>query len=277
MRAMLRGTRHLLSAVLLIGVPTLLVHVGGAVPAPHRAEIRDWLHDPLADPRLLFFGLLAAGWLLWLLITLAVLQRLARRSPLRAVRQCALRLPGPLQGLTATILGAAAITSTASGLATSAPIPPATTAAPDITADQLQLTAHVVQHTDPSPGTRPHTVTVRRGDSLWTLADRWLGDPHRWRQIYRVNAARYDRHGHMDGGNHIESGWSLTLPRAAKAPRDSPHTGRAPPRRRYQPATSRHPRRQLPPAHPRTRRRRASASHRAAPPRPRRHQRRPRR
>lgn len=37
---------------------------------------------------------------------------------------------------------------------------------------------------DPQPGA---TVVVRPGDTLWALADRHLGDPHRWPELYAIN------------------------------------------------------------------------------------------
>ncbi|WP_327007614.1 hypothetical protein OHA72_10280 [Dactylosporangium sp. NBC_01737] len=63
-----------------------------------------------------------------------------------------------------------------------------------------------------------YTVTVRRGDTLWEIAGAWLGDPHRWTEIYHINAGRYDHAGRMRGGEHIEPTWVLDLPDDATPP-----------------------------------------------------------
>ncbi|WP_432844320.1 BTAD domain-containing putative transcriptional regulator [Dactylosporangium sp. CA-092794] len=67
-------------------------------------------------------------------------------------------------------------------------------------------------------GGQHYTVTVHRGDTLWDLAGAWLGDPHRWPEIYHLNADRYDQHGRMHHGDHIEPTWVLTLPDDATPP-----------------------------------------------------------
>ncbi|MEV6930862.1 BTAD domain-containing putative transcriptional regulator [Dactylosporangium sp. NPDC051485] len=63
-----------------------------------------------------------------------------------------------------------------------------------------------------------YTVTVQRGDTLWEIAETWLGDPHRWTEIYQLNADRYDSTGRMHGGDHIEPTWVLILPADATPP-----------------------------------------------------------
>ncbi|GLH98807.1 hypothetical protein [Phytohabitans aurantiacus] len=70
-----------------------------------------------------------------------------------------------------------------------------------------------------------YTVIVQRGDTLWDLAQAWLGDPHRWPEIYQLNADRYDANGRvhhgegrMQGGDHIEPTWQLILPDDATPP-----------------------------------------------------------
>ncbi|MFC0531345.1 BTAD domain-containing putative transcriptional regulator [Phytohabitans kaempferiae] len=63
-----------------------------------------------------------------------------------------------------------------------------------------------------------YTVTVKSGDTLWDIAETWLGDPHRWAEIFHLNRDRYDQHGRMRGGDHIEPRWVLTLPADATPP-----------------------------------------------------------
>ncbi|MGD8216044.1 LysM peptidoglycan-binding domain-containing protein [Aestuariimicrobium sp. Y1814] len=55
-------------------------------------------------------------------------------------------------------------------------------------------------------GTGDRYVTVAAGDSLWSLAGQWLGDPHRWPEIMRANQ-------HLIGDpDEIEIGWVLRIP-----------------------------------------------------------------
>lgn len=52
-------------------------------------------------------------------------------------------------------------------------------------------------------------VTVVAGDSLWTLAQRWLGDGHRWPQIAAANPEL------ISDPDQIEIGWVLKIPSPA--------------------------------------------------------------
>ncbi|RSM65140.1 hypothetical protein DMB66_17750 [Actinoplanes sp. ATCC 53533] len=70
-------------------------------------------------------------------------------------------------------------------------------------------------------GGAQYTVIVQRGDTLWDLAQQWLGDAHRWKEIYHLNQDRYDGNGRlhrMAGGDHIEPTWHLVLPDDAAPP-----------------------------------------------------------
>ena len=82
-------------------------------------------------------------------------------------------------------------------------------------------------------GNQHYTVTVKRGDTLWDIAGAWLGDHSRWPEIYRLNADRYDHHGRMKHGDHIEPGWVLVLPHDARPPAGAqpapPRASTAPP------------------------------------------------
>lgn len=65
----------------------------------------------------------------------------------------------------------------------------------------------------------PHTYTVVRGDHLWGIAERYLGDGFRWKDIWRLNReqAMVDGRRFVDP-NLIYPGWVLELPDDAVAP-----------------------------------------------------------
>lgn len=70
---------------------------------------------------------------------------------------------------------------------------------------------HLEAAEDPSPEP-PGSITVERGDTLWDLAGTHLGDPHRWREIYRLPENRAVI---GDDPNLILPGQLLKLPAAA--------------------------------------------------------------
>jgi nucleoid-associated protein YgaU/DNA-binding SARP family transcriptional activator len=57
------------------------------------------------------------------------------------------------------------------------------------------------------------SITVEPGDSLWTLADAHLDDPHRWPEIYEDNLGRQQPNGQrLTDPDLIRPGWKLELP-----------------------------------------------------------------
>lgn len=54
------------------------------------------------------------------------------------------------------------------------------------------------------------TVTVKRGDCLWALAQKYLGNGARYKEIYNLNKATINRHG--GGPNMIWPGDRLKIP-----------------------------------------------------------------
>lgn len=66
------------------------------------------------------------------------------------------------------------------------------------------------------PGDQAPAATlyvVRRGDTLWSIAQDALGDPLRWRQIYALNEGRLQPGGAvLDDPHWIYPGWTLVLP-----------------------------------------------------------------
>jgi hypothetical protein len=188
------------------------------------------------------------GWLVWAGCTLAVLACLAgqlRRLPAR-LRQLAAYLPPPVQGLTETMVGAAAVTTTATPAADAA-LPPASAVdtAPPATGVLLGVAAPAVHSWQDAvssahpgatavmsdrptrvaeTGPRRPTCVVRRGDTLFDLAAQYLGDGNRWPQIYRLNrGTSFPRvGGRLTDPDLIYPGWTLRLPHRATPPTGGP-------------------------------------------------------
>ena len=70
--------------------------------------------------------------------------------------------------------------------------------------------------TAPQPVATPNTYVVQRGDTLWGIAQRELGDPLRWSEIYQLNEGRPQPGGVTLTDPHwIDPGWTLLLPASA--------------------------------------------------------------
>ncbi|BCL14702.1 BTAD domain-containing putative transcriptional regulator [Micromonospora sagamiensis] len=217
-------------AILVTVVPAILVRVGGdAVPRPSMALLRAWIHQPLT-PGFLTMVVLVAAWLVWALLAAAVAVRLYAAATRLTRWLPPIHLPRPLQGLTAAILGASAITT--SGVAAHAAPAPATATLHDPAPDAARLAA------DSRAGDRPvadgsPTHKVRRGESLSTIAAHRLGDRDRWDDIFALNrGTRFATGGTLTDPDLIRPGWVLDLPASTAtrpaAPPAKPPTPAAP-------------------------------------------------
>ncbi|MEH1059326.1 BTAD domain-containing putative transcriptional regulator [Micromonospora sp. CPCC 206171] len=198
-----------------------------ALRLPSAAQARAWVAQPLTEGFIVFLAQAACAVLAVYLVT-AMTTRMAVRLTRAARWLAALHLPGPLQSLAAALLGATAATATAGAV-------PAAAAATN-TADTDGQSAGRGASTDagnaaeapqqPSAAahdtglTRP-TYTVRRGDTLSAIAERHLGDEHRWPDLYHLNRGTHfpNTGGTLRDPNLIRPGWTLTLPtNATRAP-----------------------------------------------------------
>ncbi|MEH0981881.1 BTAD domain-containing putative transcriptional regulator [Micromonospora sp. CPCC 205556] len=198
---------------------------------PSASQARAWLAQPLTEGFIIFLAQVGAAALAVYLMT-AMFARLVARLT-RATRWLpALRLPGPLQGLAAALLGATAITATvgaspataATDAAAEGDGQPTRPRAPHDSHDAPQEPSPVAEGVPDSP-----TYTVRRGDTLSSIAARQLGDDSRWSDIYALNRGTHFPRvgGTLHDPDLIRPGWILDLP--ADTTESTPPTQRATP------------------------------------------------
>lgn len=214
-------------AVLLLGVPIFLWRVVGwplptVVPSWHQfsSSIRQ-TEIPTAT---LAKTLACIGWVAWLVVAVALIVELGswctgRSAPL-------LRFARPFQPLANRLVTTAAVlfafSSMTSGLGASASTLPqphlvvatptvstATFLAPRSTPTQVDNTQTALA---PSPAVlRQQTVAGR--DTLWDLAERHLGNPNRWVEIWDLNKGQVQNDGRaFDSAHWIYPGWVLRMP-----------------------------------------------------------------
>ncbi|MEU7176062.1 BTAD domain-containing putative transcriptional regulator [Micromonospora tulbaghiae] len=204
----------------------VMMRSGWTPHLPGSATMRQWIADPMSSG--VVAVLVAAGAVtLWLLLASAFLNSVYASLARRLRRAPALRLPGPVQGLAAALLGVTAFT-TATGAVTHA-APETTTS--DEPAAPGQAIASAASHRPTAShqlAAAAPTYTVRRGDSLCEIAARILGDADRWPEIFALNRGTRFPHvgGTLRNPDLIYPGWVLRLPTDATHRSDQ-----APPRR----------------------------------------------
>ena len=104
--------------------------------------------------------------------------------------------------------------------------------------DELARQAHRETDAPPAPAAPAPVYEVQRRDTLWDIAERHLGDPFRWQEIFQLNQGRPQADGTcLIDPDLIYVGWKLDLPADAfgltpAAPRRPSHRRPPPPRRR---------------------------------------------
>ncbi|MEX2292008.1 MAG: hypothetical protein WD794_16985 [Mycobacteriales bacterium] len=221
--------------VVLVGVPAALV-LGVGNPLPTSLPDRGWLTAQITAGTVLQV-LAGALWLVWAHFAVCVLTewRAARRDrgvasqvPLgggsqllaRRLVAAALLLAGAAtlvpSGTGAPVAAPAAISTSVAQQAGPGVSQQAPTADPAAAPEQLPVT---------TPAAGPAKTYVvqppagRRYDSLWDIAERTLGDPFRYREIFELNRAKVQDDGRkLVDANLIHPGWVLTMPADARGP-----------------------------------------------------------
>ena len=155
--------------------------------------------------------------------------------------QPAPRLPAiaPVQALAAALVGATMMTALhvpRAGTRSAPPLHAALTSATTISAPLVpgrtaQLaaaseTAGRAASGDSTAQARPKVYRVQEDDDLWDIAERFLGDPEEWHQIYQLNEGRPQPDGRaLTDPNLIIPGWVLLIPQPATGHAPAPHPG----------------------------------------------------
>ena len=242
----------LLLFVFVVGIPVVLHLVAPLGGAPTSwSGVISALTRP--DNGRLFLATLAlVAWIAWAAFALSVTVETA--AVLRGIPTPAIPLLHAPQRAAASLVASAA-------LLLSAPTPPAATpkpvlaSAPAATAPATSTTPALQANTRPQPTpptalpspavhhertapTRPttahtraqHTVTVHRGDTLWSLAETHLGAGSRFREIAQLNYGRPQPDGRTLTDTHwIYPGWVLVLPTTLHTSTRTPTTSRPAP------------------------------------------------
>lgn len=211
-----------------VALPWTLVHVAGS-PLPRHLPGWDELVMVLSQPddgTLLLTALTYVTWIAWAVFVLLLITEAAarlRRKP--TPRIPGLHGPQQLAALLLTSIGAF-IVSVSTSYARPAALPPVAPAA--AVATGLSHLApghgHEAVQTNPAHRQEPTIVTVRPGESLWTIArDQLPPGASNTRiaelvdSIYRENTALRQPDGtRLEDPNLIQPGWKLRLPAAAE-------------------------------------------------------------
>lgn len=192
-----------------VGLPVVLYRFGGSPLPSHLSGWRS-IAAALTSPdngSLLLGTIRDLSWLGWLLFTLAVLAEMQAALRGRAAPRL---LTGGLPGGVARLVALAALCFGAASMVTAAAsaavVAPAHAGAVDSAEDPAALRDLAASR----------LVTVRPGDCLWTIAERYLGAGDLYPEIARLNYGRPMGDGlAFTNPSLIEPGWRLLLPATA--------------------------------------------------------------
>jgi DNA-binding SARP family transcriptional activator len=204
-----------------IGVPVVLVVMGGApLPRglPSWSQVVTSVTQTGIPDAVLLQALAVICWLLWLDLAVAMCAEVVA-----VIRGRPVRLPGfvsPLQPVAAQLIAATLLAVAALSVRpTPAPSPGlrAAMAVATATAQPQPIAVTSTPQAPPPASASPHNdYVVRRGDTLWDIARRKLGDALRWPQIFELNRGRAQPdHRALLDPHWIYPGWVFDLPNGA--------------------------------------------------------------
>ena len=220
------ATAALVLVAFVAGVPIALSLGGSPFPAhwPHLSAAWRDLRAGYVPSVVLANVALLAGWCVWAFLSFEIVTETG--SVLRSHTSRRAAALGPLQPLIAKLVATAVLSLP---LTTVRPIlRPASASAVALSAARPAARAGALPTASlgvPAREALP-TYTVRRGDTLWGIAERYLGDPLRWTEIASLNTDRREGSGEFTDPHWIYPGWTLVLPADAKGlPTATPSSG----------------------------------------------------
>jgi LysM domain len=215
-------------AILVVGVPAALTSwVGWPLPTevPTLSQVSAALRDTYIPDEFLVKALAVVCWLVWIELMASLLVEAV--ACVRGRKAGTVPLAGGLQRgaarlvATVALLGSLLATkgvSSSGDLGLRALSPP--TSQPVVTLVADQPPDDRVAEAGAAIGARPAaapTYQVQRRDTLWDIAERHLGDPFRWRDIFRLNEGKVQADGRcLTDPDLIYAGWRLDLPDDAR-------------------------------------------------------------
>ncbi|MGW2936333.1 LysM peptidoglycan-binding domain-containing protein [Streptomyces sp. NPDC001156] len=217
--AVARVLKAVVSLLVLIGavggLPLLLAWVTPVIWASSHDDLAHLLDRQ--DTGSLFLLLLACvGWVGWAQFAFCAVRELM--AQLRGRTWHAPRGLGASQRAAAALIGGILVLlPTSSALASPAQAAPSTSAARVPGQAQAQQPADTHQGVaSATSATESRTYTVRQvrpAQSLWSIADKELGDGERWREIAALNEGRVMGDGQVFRANSfLQPGWELQMP-----------------------------------------------------------------
>ena len=219
---------------LLFGVPAFLWRVVGW-PLPTTLPSWHQFSSSIAQTELptatLAKTLACVGWIAWLVVAVALTVEIAAWFAGRSAPQ--VRFARPFQPLANKLVTTAAFlfafSSISSGVGAAAcislqprlavattsmsSVPTASTSAGATTASKLVRSDVDSPEASITVSAAIRQQTVRGRDTLWDLAERHLGDPHRWVEIWELNKGQLQNDGRsFESAHWIYPGWVLRMP-----------------------------------------------------------------
>lgn len=219
MRRSVAAGRRLLSAALLVGfvvgIPVLLHRFGSPLPARWPAWSRF-----VTDVRIGYVPssvpakfALVAGWAAWAFLAYEIVAETVIRLRRHASRRSSVL--GPLQPVLSKLVAAVVLSTPVIGRGVAVASEPVVLSS-TVTGQVLSPASLAPDVPAPATLATLPTYVVQAHDSLWGIAERYLGNPLRWSEIAALNEGRVEGSAAFGDPHWIYPGWTLVLPSDAK-------------------------------------------------------------